>query len=125
MSRAWKVANGVMLVAYLLSVAVQVNDPDPVLWMALYGVAAVACGLELRGRGGIGFPAGIAVITIAWAIHLSPRVLGVVPFGAMFGAWEMADTGIEESREMYGLLLIGLWMCVLAAAAYRRDRRSA
>jgi hypothetical protein len=45
-----------------------------------------------------------------------PRVVGHVPFREMFGAFEMRTVGIEESREMYGLLIIAAWMAVLALA---------
>jgi hypothetical protein len=41
----------------------------------------------------------------------------------MFNEFEMRDLGIEESREMYGLLMIAAWMTVLALTARRRARR--
>jgi hypothetical protein len=47
-------------------------------------------------------------------------VLGAVGFMEMFGAWEMKSTGIEEEREMYGLLIIAMWMIAVTAAAWRR-----
>ena len=64
--------------------------------------------------------AGIAAITLVWAATIAPRVIGKVPFGAMFAEFEMANAGIEESREMYGLLIITLWMTAVAIAAWRR-----
>jgi hypothetical protein len=41
----------------------------------------------------------------------------------MFGAFEMRTVGIEESREMYGLLIIAAWMAVLAVRARRGAAR--
>ena len=41
----------------------------------------------------------------------------------MFGAFEMRSVGIEESREMYGLLIIAAWMAGLAVRARRRAAR--
>ena len=120
MNRLWTVANAVMLVAFVLSVIVQFNDPDPVLWAAIYAVAAVVCWLEIRRRTNPWFPAIIAAASLAWAATLAPRVIGKVPFGAMFDEFEMADIGVEESREMYGLVLIALWMIAVASAAWRR-----
>ena len=32
--------NGLFLLAYLLSALVQINDPDPAIWIALYLAAA-------------------------------------------------------------------------------------
>jgi hypothetical protein len=33
----------------------------------------------------------------------------------MFGAWEMANTAVEEAREFWGLIMIAGWMAVLTA----------
>jgi hypothetical protein len=121
MSRGWRTVNWVMLVAFVLSIAVQYNDPDPFLWVGIWGAAATACALELRGQGSVGFPSGIAIITFFYAVHLAPAVLAKVPFLSMFGAWEMADIGIEQSREFYGLLWITAWMIALAATNRRRS----
>ena len=109
-----------MLVAFIFSVIVQFNDPDPLLWAAIYAAAAVVCGLELRRRTPLVLPAGIALATIIWAATLAPRVIGKVRFMSMFAEFEMANTGVEESREMYGLLLIAIWMIAVATAAWRR-----
>ena len=54
---AWKVADALFLLMFVFSVVVQVNDPDPLAWMAMYGAAAIACLLSLLGRG----PGGGAV----------------------------------------------------------------
>jgi hypothetical protein len=40
----------------------------------------------------------------------------------MFGAFEMESAAIEESREMYGLLLVAGWMAVLTLRARRRGQ---
>jgi hypothetical protein len=65
-------------------------------------------------------PAVTGLGALGWAATIAPRVLGKVPFGDMFGAFEMKNTGIEESREMYGLLLIAIWMGAVAVTAWRR-----
>ena len=109
-----------MLLAFVFSVIVQFNDPDPVHWAAIYASAAVVCGLELRRRAHPMVAAGIAAITLVWAATIAPRVVGKVPFGAMFAEFEMANAGVEESREMYGLTIIAVWMTAVAIAAWRR-----
>lgn len=116
----WTIANVVMLLAFVFSVIVQFNDPDPLLWAAIYSAAAIVCFFELRRRTNPLVPLGIAVVTAIWAATIAPRVVGKVRFSAMFAEFEMANTGIEESREMYGLLFIGLWMGAVAIAAFRR-----
>lgn len=116
MKRAWIAANIVMLLMFAFSVIVQYNDPDPWKWMPVYGIAAFACALELRGGMRWWIPALIGVACLAWAATIAPHVFGRVPFADMFGAWEMKDVGVEESREMYGLLIVTVWMAVLVLA---------
>ena len=119
-SLGWKVANAVMAVAFAASVAVQYNDPDPFAWMAIYGAAAVMAALETIRPARPIFPGMLAAVALVWAATLGPRVLGKVPFGDMFAEFEMKHVGIEESREMYGLLWIAVWMIVVAIAGWRR-----
>src|SRR5262245_49200215 len=116
----WTIVNAVMLLAFTASVMVQVNDPDPLAWMAIYGAAAIVCGLELRRRTRAWLPLVVALVALVWVGTIAPRVIGKVPFGSMFAAFEMKDLGVEESREMYGLLLIALWMATVSLAAWRR-----
>ena len=121
-SRAWKIADTLFLLMFVFSVVVQVNDPDPLPWMAIYGAAALACLLSLLGK----LPWWLAVITgliaLAWAATIAPRVVGQVPFMDMFAEFEMRDIAVEESREMYGLLLIGGWMAVLGHRSFWKGR---
>lgn len=116
----WIVANSVMLLLFAFAAVVQVNDPDPFAWTLIYGLAVVACVLAILRRGHWLVPVSIAALAVIWAAAISPRVLGQVPFLDMFGAFEMRDAGIEESREMYGLLLVAVWLTVIAVNARRR-----
>jgi hypothetical protein len=121
----WTVANVLLTLAFAASVVVQYNDPDPFPWMAVYGAAAVVSGLEITRRVRPVFPALLSAVALAWAATLAPRVIGKVPFGDMFAEFEMSNPGIEESREMYGLLLVSAWIAAIAIAAWRRQARSA
>jgi hypothetical protein len=102
------------------SVAVQINDPDPLPWMAVYGGAALIALLECIRPVRPIFPALLSVTALGWAATIAPRVIGKVPFAEMFGAFEMKDVRVEESREMYGLLLVAFWMAAVAMVAWRR-----
>ncbi len=117
--KIWKVGDWVMLLAILFSIVVQFNDPDPFAWIAIYGLAAGASALGLLGRGHWACPAVVGLVAAVWAARIAPGVLSQVPFLAMFGAFEMENAGIEESREMYGLVFIATWMVVLAVRAAR------
>lgn len=120
-SSIWRVVDAVMVAVLLLSAAVQVNDPDPIPWIAIYvGAAVVTLLFMLRGvRWWI--PIAITVLTMGWSATLSPYVIGRVRFGDMFGDWEMHDIGIEQAREMYGLLIVAVWMLIIGLRAWRRS----
>ena len=117
--RLWTLANGIMLLMFLFSAAVQFNDPDPLTWIAIYCAAATVCALEIRRRLPGWTPVAIAVIAIVWAgsIHYRARD---VPISSLFAAWEMQDLRIEEAREMYGLAIVGVWMIVIAGVKWWR-----
>lgn len=115
---AWKVADALFLLMFVFSVVVQLNDPDPIAWMAIYGAAALACLLSLMGKLPWWFAVLTGIVALAWAATIAPRVIGQVPFMDMFAEFEMKDIGVEESREMYGLILIGGWMAILGHRAF-------
>lgn len=110
----WRIADATFFVMFAFGVVVQINDPDPLRWVVVYGLAAAGCIGSLRGSLRPFLPIAVGALSLLWALSLAPRVLGRVPFADMFGAFEMKNVGIEESREMYGLLLIAGWMAVLA-----------
>lgn len=114
-----------MFLVFGFSAAVQVNDPDPLRWIVIYLLAGAACVLSFTRRVRVWFPALVAVIALAWSATLVPRVWGRVPFGDMFGAFEMRDLGVEESREMYGLGIVAVWMAVVAIRAARASKTRA
>lgn len=118
-----KLANLVMLVAFVFGVIVQYNDPDPARWMTIYGAAAVACGLFAAGRKQWIVPAVVLAIAGIWAMTLAPAALGKVGFGELFEAFEMKDERVEIGREFGGLMIITVWMLVLALVSFRRTQR--
>lgn len=95
----------------------QVNDPDPWLWISLYGTAAALCVLALFGKAPrwplvvlwlayFGVAASVFPGFLDWLLHH--------PFGDLVA--EMSDHRpyVEESRELLGLLiaagcLLALW----------------
>ncbi len=112
-----RVSAAVMCGLFLLSAGVQYNDPDPGLWVALYGLAAVLAALGASGR----FP-------------LAPNLAALVLFVVLFAAWsptlfgarreaftsfEMRAADDEEPREAIGLLLCAGWSAVQTLAAWR------
>ena len=115
-----KMANLVMLVAFVFGVIVQYNDPDPARWMAIYAAAALACGLYAAGQKRWIVPAIVLVIAGIWAATLAPAALSRVGFGELFEAFEMKDERVEIGREFGGLAIIAAWMLVLTIVSFRK-----
>jgi hypothetical protein len=115
----FQVANWVMTAAFVFSVVVQYNDPDPIRWMLIYGLAAIACILKWQGRLPWHLPAVIGGIALGWAASLAPGVIGKTTFRTMFQSFHMIDTVVEEAREAGGLLIVAGWMAVLTLVSKR------
>ena len=112
----FRLLNAAMALLFLFGAVVQYNDPDPLRWMAMYVAAAVACALAMAKRLRWWFAAMIGAVALVWAASLAPAAFPNVRIPEMFAAWEMANERVEEGREMYGLLIIAIYMTVLVAA---------
>ena len=121
----WRALDAVFALLFMFAVVVQFNDPDPLKWVLIYAAAAWASFLSALGRVTRLLPSGIAAVALLWAATIVPRVVGRVPFADMFREWEMQNAGVEESRELYGLMLIAVWMASVAMRATRRSLRPA
>lgn len=104
---ALRVLNGLLAALFVFAAAVNLNDPDPVQWVGIYTAAAVATGWAAWRPGGLPWwaPLIVGVVAAIWAGALSPRVLGKVRWGELWGAFEMKNQLIEEGREFYGLCI--------------------
>jgi hypothetical protein len=112
-----------MAALFVFSALVQINDPDPLRWIAVYAVAALVCVLEARRTTPWPVAAAAAAIALLTAVLIA-RDLDFAPVASLFEQWEMRDTSIEETREVGGLLIVAVWMTVVALAAAFRARRA-
>jgi len=119
-----KILNYVMTAVFIFSVIVQYNDPDPALWMLIYGLAGAACALAIMGRLNWVFPAAVGIAALMWALTLAPGVVGKAAFGELFEAFEMKDERVEVAREMGGLLIVAFWMAALVLHSLRRRKKA-
>jgi len=118
MNRAWAAANALAALLFLYCAAVQINDPDPWLWIPTYVIPAAVCAASVR-----------------W--HAHPAIPGVVGGMAAFWTFSLWWVGIEEShhmsgfpqfgmlreelvREGLGLGLVAVWMIAIAIYELRR-----
>jgi hypothetical protein len=103
----------VLVLMFGFSAAVQWNDPDPWIWIAMYGAATVVAALYAAGKRAP-IPAGIVVaVAGVWAATLAPA-WGRTSFGDAFGHMGMVDLAAEEARECLGLALVAGLTALLA-----------
>ena len=113
--------NALFLVAYLLSAAVQYNDPDTLPWIAIYLAAALMCLARLTGHPPVWLPPTLLAISLVWAGFLMPQVVGQVSPQEVFESLSMRTREVEEAREIGGLLLVASWSGVLTVVGIRRE----
>lgn len=122
----FRALNGLMAALFAFAVAVQYNDPDAILWMAVYAAAcAVALRAAVRGRVAPFVACSLGLFTLAWGAILLARVPGLDVYARMFDAWEMQSVTVEEAREASGLMLVTLWMTVIAVREWVAARARA
>lgn len=104
-----KVIKIVFVVLFLTAGALQYNDPDPLLWMAIYGFAAGIVIFDIAGKD----VRKVYLYTIiAYALFSLIYIPGVIDFirqeqaGSIAKSMKAETPWIEETREFLGLLII-------------------
>jgi len=69
-----KILNAILTVLFILFALVQLNDPDPWLWVTMYIYVAVMCGMAFLGKYNQPILLAGMLVSIIWAITLSPGV---------------------------------------------------
>lgn len=116
----FKVACWVMTALLGLSVALQYNDPDPVVWMAIYGAGAILSAL-LPARRVLALPAlVVGLVAAAWAIYLIQSVWGDIAVSDLTSKMSEKGGAVEVGREAGGLSIEAVWL--LFAASFRQRR---
>ena len=107
-----RILNLVLSILFVLFAALQYNDPDPWIWIPIYGYAATLCFLAYRGRQyKNALMAGI-LVCLAYAVYLFLDKDGVLSWARDHQAESLVQTmkatkpWIEESREFGGLLIV-------------------
>jgi hypothetical protein len=118
-----RVLNGIMAVLFVVSAALQWNDPDPLEWAAMYLAAATACGLFALGRREAPYVAlAVCAVAVVWAATLLPSVVGRVAPSEMFESMQAKDGMVEVARESGGLLIVAAWSATIGVLGLRRAR---
>jgi hypothetical protein len=110
-----RVAAGALAALFVVAAALQLNDPDPLGWTAIYAAAALAAALAASGRGVWPLAATVGLVAAVWAAAMAPAAAKLGDLARAMGP----DTGAEEARELVGLLLVA---AAMAALVVHRDR---
>ncbi|MCX2741139.1 transmembrane 220 family protein [Pontibacter anaerobius] len=103
---------------FLSFVVVQYNDPDPVIWMIIYGAAALLCFLSAAGKAPAPLLWVAAVLFAVGGIYMWPERFE----GVSIGGGDIKN--IEEARESLGLFLATLIFAGLALSGNYKSRRT-
>jgi hypothetical protein len=106
------ILNCIFLVSFLLFAYVNLNDPDAWLWVTIYMVAAVCCGLAIfKKYYPVVYLAAIAFYLV-YAVRLFFSTDGVLDWIRKYKTPSIVETMqatkpyIEKTREFFGLLII-------------------
>jgi hypothetical protein len=104
-----KILNFILALMFLAFAFVQINDPDPVLWILIYGNMAVLCVLAMFGMHFKIWIIVAAALYIVYAAILAPSayVWFQSPDKALLfdDLAKMQNLYIEETREFLGLVI--------------------
>ena len=123
-----KVLNLVLAVLFVIFAFVQVNDPDPVLWILIYGLMAVACILAAFGQIYTKVLIGLLILYAAYSFVFVSGVLQWIRSEDKSMLFDdiakMQYPYIEESREFLGLLICVVVLIMHLVIAKVRPRRA-
>jgi hypothetical protein len=104
-----RIINFLLALMFLVFAFLQVNDPDPVLWILIYGAMSLVCIMAIFEFYNRKLLAGLGILFIVYSFFLWPGVaewLKQENKGVLFDdVMKMEYVYIEESREFLGLLI--------------------
>ena len=126
--RIWVGLRWSMAALFALSAAVQLNDPDPLAWVAIYLAAMAASLVPDRHRLAVDGRGLVAVAAAAWAGWLGWQLWsmsGAEPGPGLLGMFESmdGDLRIELMREIGGLSIAAVFLGAAALVARRARAR--
>ena len=121
LSRGYRITAGFFCAVFILSAAVQWNDPDPLAWIALYGLAATLAGAGAIGRLPVGPNIGAAGLFVLLTLLWMPSLGGAR--SEAFTSFELKASRDERPRETVGLAICAGFSVLQAAIAWRHRPR--
>lgn len=124
-----RILNFILALMFLAFAFVQVNDPDPVLWILVYGAMATMAIMAIFQYYPRKFLVAILVLYLAYGVYMLIYHPGVLQWlqsenkaDIFDDVKKMENLYIEESREFLGLLICLIVLIFYVAMAFRRRR---
>ncbi|NXL25163.1 TM220 protein, partial [Setophaga kirtlandii] len=109
----WRLCNLLMAAFFGLAAAVQVNDPDAGLWTDLFLQKLVVALVLVAGRA-----ADNGVWRSLCDLHSAGCVVGTIALACSLFAYAQGNIfHEEEGRELFGLVIITIWMSLCRSSA--------
>ena len=120
-----RIVNIVVTLWFLSNAAVQFNDPDPLLWVAIYGTVAIIAGLAVFTRFYVPLIAVTLAVCLGGSLYLLPSVLELFLHhepGDLISGMSPDRPYVEEARESLGLLIAAAALVYFLVLAIRQRR---
>ena len=107
-----RVLNGIWVALFSLSAILQYNDPDPYVWMPIYGFGAFLCYKAMQWKWLPALYVLAFALYVPYAVYLFFGPEGVLSWWQEHEAENIAQSmkatkpWIEATREFFGLLLL-------------------
>ena len=98
--------SALMVALALISAYLQLNDPDPERWTAIYLSCAVVALLGALGRPSRGLSLLVGAISLVWALAIVPELIGRWSPNQLTATMTTDHPEIEFGRECAGLLIV-------------------
>ncbi|MFN6945236.1 MAG: transmembrane 220 family protein [Cytophagaceae bacterium] len=116
-----KYASLFLCILFFGFVAVQYNDPDPYVWMPIYGFASVMCWLSFKGKYHTPILLTSAVLYFLGGLyHFPSDIMQYIQAELSQKSMAMNVLGVEEAREAFGLMIAGIAMLFLYVLARKK-----
>lgn len=112
MQTFFKIFGAVFTILFLWSAYLQINDPDPILWIIIYVIAALASLLFIFKK---------LHFSVAFILMLCYFIGTILNWPDSFEGLtfnDMSHKNIEEGREALGLLFCGFILMIYALRIY-------
>ncbi|HEY8398832.1 MAG TPA: transmembrane 220 family protein [Flavihumibacter sp.] len=107
-----KILNYIFAILFVISAALQWNDPDPYIWVPLYLLGAWLCWIAIKKKFPPVWYLVAAIIYAGYAIYLFIAPEGVISWvkeheaESLVQSMKATKPWIEQSREFGGLLIL-------------------